>query len=132
MRGGWQQIPINQSDVYFSEKLYANHAAVNVPWNVIYAFTKSDLNERNPYQYLPETEAQKIVAQLYKPSELSSEQILNTQRPNILLIILQKRKIKRTRNKKSKETLAKQNTLKLEDSPLNILSFFLLEEKEKK
>jgi hypothetical protein len=51
---------------------------------------------------------------------------------NILLIILQKRKIKRTRNKKSKETLAKQNTLKLEDSPLNILSFFLLEEKEKK
>jgi hypothetical protein len=51
---------------------------------------------------------------------------------NILLIILQKRKIKRTRNKKSKETLAKQNTLKLEDSPLNILSFFLLGRKRKK
>ena len=30
IRGGFQLIPINQSNVYFSDKMFANHAAVNV------------------------------------------------------------------------------------------------------
>ena len=28
IRGGIQKIPMNQSDVYFSEKLFADHAAI--------------------------------------------------------------------------------------------------------
>lgn len=89
IRGGWQQIPVNQSDVYFSEKAFANHAAVNVPWNVGYSFTKRNYEAENPYQYLPMAEAEKTVASLYQKPTGSSENILKTSRPNILFIILE-------------------------------------------
>ncbi len=89
MRGGWQQIPINQSDVYFSEKLFANHAAVNVPWNLIYSFTKADINEPNPYQYLPAAEAETTISELYQPESAKTEKIISSKKPNILFIILE-------------------------------------------
>lgn len=89
IRGGWQQIPVNQSDVYFSEKLFANHAAVNVPWNVIYSLSKADFKEQNPYQYLPKNEAQTLVDSLYIKAPGETENILNTARPNVLFIILE-------------------------------------------
>jgi phosphoglycerol transferase MdoB-like AlkP superfamily enzyme len=89
LRGGWQQIPVNQSDVYFSEKPFANHAAVNVTWNVGYSLTKTDFDGKNPYKYLPEEEAKKTVADLYKKPEASPELILKTKRPNVLFIILE-------------------------------------------
>jgi phosphoglycerol transferase MdoB-like AlkP superfamily enzyme len=89
LRGGWQQIPVNQSDVYFSEKAFANHAAVNVLWNVGYSLTKDDYDGENPYKYFPEAEAQKTVAALYKKPETPSENILNSRRPNVLFIILE-------------------------------------------
>ncbi|KAA9346139.1 LTA synthase family protein [Adhaeribacter soli] len=87
IRGGWQQIPINQSDVYFSDKIYANHAAVNVPWNVGYSLYRQD-KETNPYQYLPENEAQDLVQELYTYPPVSGN-ILKTQKPNVLFIILE-------------------------------------------
>lgn len=89
LRGGWQQIPVNQSDVYFSEKLFANHAAINVPWNVVYSLTKTNYNGENPYKYLSETEAKKTVVELYENPNGTSETILKTKRPNILFIILE-------------------------------------------
>jgi phosphoglycerol transferase MdoB-like AlkP superfamily enzyme len=87
MRGGWQQIPINQSNVYFSENPFANHAAVDVPWNVGYSLLRKDSQE-NPYQYLPEDEAQKLVANLY-PKTSTTRTILKIRKPNVLFIILE-------------------------------------------
>lgn len=87
IRGGWQQIPINQSDVYFSEKIFANHAALNIPWNFGYSyFRKGNLD--NPYQYLPEKEAQDLVQELYTYPP-ATESILKGKNPNVLFIILE-------------------------------------------
>src|SRR6185312_4057793 len=36
IRGGIQKIPMNISDVYFSEKIFADHAAINLPWNMMF------------------------------------------------------------------------------------------------
>ena len=88
IRGGLQQIPINQSDVYFSGKIFANHAAVNVPWNVMHSLLNKNISKKNPYSYLPAGEAQLIVDSLYHHTSIHPV-LLNTLRPNILFIILE-------------------------------------------
>ncbi|QNF35228.1 sulfatase-like hydrolase/transferase [Adhaeribacter swui] len=93
MRGGLQHIPLNQSDVYFSNKLFANHAAVNVPWNVLYSLNKRNLvSTKNPYNYLEPRLAKNLVDSLYALPATDkdlSPSILKVNRPNVLFIILE-------------------------------------------
>lgn len=89
MRGGWQQIPINQSVVYFSENPYANHAGLNMPWNLMDTMLKYEEETSNPYQYMPLPDAVKKVESLYAATTDSSEKILKVERPNVLFIILE-------------------------------------------
>ncbi|ARS34915.1 hypothetical protein CA264_05375 [Pontibacter actiniarum] len=90
LRGGWQQIPINQSVVYFSDKPFANHAGLNMPWNLMHALLKYEKSSHNPYQYMPEQEAKERVQQLYAAASVdSSQHLLRTERPNVLFIILE-------------------------------------------
>jgi phosphoglycerol transferase MdoB-like AlkP superfamily enzyme len=89
IRGGFQQIPINQSDVYFSDKIFANHAAVNLPWNLVHSIFKRDFNRENPYHYFSEPVARQYLDSLYVPSKNLPPEILITKRPNIIFIILE-------------------------------------------
>ncbi|TGE14536.1 LTA synthase family protein [Hymenobacter elongatus] len=91
LRGGVQQIPINQSDVYFSSVPFANHAALNLPWNVVNGLLLSD-GGPNPYQFLPDSVAARTVRQLYAPglaADTAAAPLLRTARPNVLFIILE-------------------------------------------
>lgn len=88
MRGGVQQIPVNQSDVYFSDRPYANHAAVNVPWNVVNSLRMQNTGP-NPYQFLPDSAATRLTQQLYTPTGPDTVALLRTPRPNVLFIILE-------------------------------------------
>ncbi len=88
IRGGIQKIPLNQSDVYFSEKLYADHAAINLPWNIMFSILNRN-NSKNPFDYLPEEKAQQLVNNLYAASSKKIPGILKTKRPNIIFIILE-------------------------------------------
>ncbi len=89
IRGGWQQIPLNQSDVYFSQKIFANHAGVNVPWNVMHSLIKKNHSTRNPYLYLGENQASALVQDLYTPKADSVPSLLRVKKPNILFIIME-------------------------------------------
>ncbi|GGK68970.1 LTA synthase family protein [Rufibacter glacialis] len=89
IRGGWQQIPLNQSDVYFSQKVFANHAGVNVPWNVMHSVLKKNHNTKNPYLYMEEQQAQALVQELYTPKSDTVPSLLRVQKPNVLFIILE-------------------------------------------
>ncbi|RAU83254.1 sulfatase [Pontibacter arcticus] len=90
MRGGWQQIPINQSVVYFSNTPYANHAGLNMPWNLMHALLKYGKESSNPYQFMPAEEAEQKVAELHAAPETdTTASLLNTQKPNVLFIILE-------------------------------------------
>ena len=89
IRGGFQQIPINQSDVYFSNKIFANHAAVNLPWNVMHSILNKEANTANPYSYFSQSEARGIVDSLYKPNTSFICNLLSVKRPNIIFIILE-------------------------------------------
>ncbi|WP_046242349.1 LTA synthase family protein [Hymenobacter terrenus] len=94
LRGGTQQIPINQSDVYFSRVAFANHAALNAPWNLMSALILR-ADERPLQPFMPDSTAQRLVAGIYPravgaPTLPDSTTLLLTEtRPNVLFIILE-------------------------------------------
>lgn len=88
IRGGFQKIPLNISDVYFSEKIFADHAAINLPWNIMFSILNRN-DVQNPYDYFPEEKARDIVQNVYQIKKDSSISILNQQRPNLVFIILE-------------------------------------------
>ncbi len=94
LRGGTQQIPVNQSDVYFSHITFANHAALNAPWNLMSALVLRAA-ERPPQPFMPDSTARRLVAGLY-PRAVgapvlpdSTTAVLAVARPNVLFIILE-------------------------------------------
>ncbi|GAA3972948.1 alkaline phosphatase family protein [Hymenobacter antarcticus] len=94
LRGGTQQIPVNQSDVYFSRIAFANHAAINAPWNLMSALVLRAA-ERPPQPFMADSTARRLVASVYPravgapaPAD-SSASILTEARPNVLFIILE-------------------------------------------
>jgi phosphoglycerol transferase MdoB-like AlkP superfamily enzyme len=88
IRGGIQKIPMNQSDVYFSEKLFADHSAINLPWNITFSILNKN-NEKNPFDYFPEKESETLVNSLYNTGPLKIPSILSVEKPNIIIIILE-------------------------------------------
>jgi len=90
LRGGLQQIPINQSVAYFSKHNILNLTAVNSGWNMIHSLHQNfySLN-KNPFQYFNAVEAEKIVEGIHKIPKDTTIQVLKTKNPNIVLIILE-------------------------------------------
>jgi phosphoglycerol transferase MdoB-like AlkP superfamily enzyme len=93
LRGGVQQIPINQSDVYFSRTPFANHAAVNAAWNFMDAVLRQREEQPLP-PFMPDSTAERLVRELYPTlpdSTLTAptSYLLNEPRPNVLFIILE-------------------------------------------
>lgn len=87
IRGGFQLIPVNQSNVYFSKNMFANHASLNFTWNFFNTIThKTD--GKNPYISFPTVIANTIIEKSRKPLLKDSKpDILTSSKPNIILII---------------------------------------------
>ncbi len=88
IRGGIQKIPMNISDVYFSQNTFANHAAINLPWNIMFSVLNNH-NGKNPYNYFSSGKDGQIVDSLYNTGPPVIPLILTTKRPNIIFIILE-------------------------------------------
>jgi phosphoglycerol transferase MdoB-like AlkP superfamily enzyme len=87
IRGGFQVIPINQSNVYFSKNMFGNHAAVNFMWNFTHSIS-SEVSTKNPYKKFEISIANEIINTRQKNLLYSTkDSILNTKKPNIILII---------------------------------------------
>ncbi|TDE15521.1 LTA synthase family protein [Dyadobacter psychrotolerans] len=87
IRGGLQLAPMNESAVFFSDKSFANYAAVNVPWNYMSSVVHTRYSKKNPFIYQEPKSADSVVASLYsKPVDV--RQIINTDKPvNVVVII---------------------------------------------
>lgn len=66
IRGGFQLAPLNQSSVYFSTNSYANHAAINAPWNLLHSLFSKGISGKNPYQYAPAERQHQVIDSLYR------------------------------------------------------------------
>ncbi|MDB5253295.1 MAG: hypothetical protein JWP27_2464 [Flaviaesturariibacter sp.] len=86
IRGGLQLAPMNQSGVYFSQNNYANQAAINPSWNLLYGLMDETANTRNPYDYMAPSRATQVVDSLYAGTG-ASRAVLSGARPNVIVII---------------------------------------------
>ncbi|GAB1405733.1 LTA synthase family protein [Lentimicrobium sp.] len=90
IRGGVQPIPINQSKSYYSTHNILNLAAVNSGFNLMISAIENYKNlGHNPFDFYPEAEAEERVNQLLFTPRDSTTVVLDTNRPNIVLLILE-------------------------------------------
>lgn len=90
IRGGLQAIPIQNSDAYFSNNPIVNDVSVNPVWNLMYSVTEYlRFAKENPYSTFSIEEAQRIKDSLFYVEKDTTIQFLNTNKPNIVFIILE-------------------------------------------
>ena len=89
IRGGVTVSTMNIGHAYFSERMFLNHAAINPTFNLLYSFSKSE-DFASQYQFYAIDEATSVFKQLNEqlPND-SIPQLLNTDRPNIILFMLE-------------------------------------------
>ncbi|MEN7549340.1 LTA synthase family protein [Rapidithrix thailandica] len=88
IRGSLGMNPINSGFVYYHpNKLFANHAAVNMAWNLMYALTH--MNKLSlPKDYFDQEKSQELFGQIYQEKG-KTVKLLKNQRPNIIFIGLE-------------------------------------------
>ena len=90
MRGGFGDIPIHQSQSYFSRHSILNDAAVNTPWNLLHNYLHfRSIKDKNPFVYYDKATADSIISEIHTMQSDSTLQVLNTQRPNIVILLLE-------------------------------------------
>jgi phosphoglycerol transferase MdoB-like AlkP superfamily enzyme len=89
MRGGLQKLPMNESLVSVSENNFVNQGAVNPAWHLANDIYRAGIFAGNPFETAEEQIAEEIVKKLFDCEPDSFPQILVTDRPNIVLIILE-------------------------------------------
>lgn len=86
MRGGISESTANPSYAYFSQHPFCNHAALNPTFNIFHSLFKvQDLSKE--YDKLPEEQVDALLGDSFVPDSTLADTLLNTTRPNVLLII---------------------------------------------
>ncbi len=90
LRGGVKEIPINQSESYYSDHNILNIASVNNAFNLYISIFENLQNfNYNPYVFMDKSVAADIVKNIFKTPYDSTQSILKTNHPNIVLLILE-------------------------------------------
>lgn len=87
IRGSLGIAPMNTGMVYFSENKFANHAAINVVWNVMNSVFYRKNHEKN-YSFMDDKEASKIVHELNRRGSNAVE-LISSDKPNVVIILLE-------------------------------------------
>ncbi|GGH29530.1 sulfatase [Sphingobacterium alkalisoli] len=89
IRGGYSTSPLNESMAYYSSNQFYNHAAVNTHWSFVNDLVNS-ASSGNPYQYFKDSsDIDLILTPVFPEKRDPSVSILNTERPNVVLILLE-------------------------------------------
>lgn len=88
IRGGLGESTTNIGQVYYSQNQFLNHAAVNPVFSFFASMEKTASNNTT-YHFMDDGECQQIVSRLYNTESVGCDTLLNTQRPNIILILLE-------------------------------------------
>lgn len=87
IRGGWQTIPIQVSDAYYSPDNFLNNVAVNST----FAFTSSCLQSSRieRYNFLPQPEAKQVFEAMHRTEKDTTVSVFSQPHPNIVLVVLE-------------------------------------------
>jgi len=87
IRGSFSIAPMNVGSVYFHKtKVFPNHAAINVVWNISYALTK--MSKLHSIDYFEKEQAQDIFDSIFE-QQGNTKKMLNTEKPNIIILIME-------------------------------------------
>lgn len=86
MRGGLSESTANPSYAYFSQHPFCNHAAINSTFNIFHSLFKvQDLSKE--FDTMPDEQVERLLGNSFSPDTTLTDNLLRTERPNILLII---------------------------------------------
>ena len=88
IRGGTDESTTNIGQVYFSQNQFLNHAAVNPVFSFI-ASLESTASEDVVYAFYDKEELEQLTEGLYDSGSLYGDTLLTTQRPNVVVILLE-------------------------------------------
>ena len=89
IRGGFSVSTMNLGRVFFSADQRLNHAAINPAFSLLDSFSRQADFDRQ-YRFMPAEEADTLFSELTdKPVTDSIPRLFNTERPNIIMIILE-------------------------------------------
>lgn len=89
MRGGFfQVVPVQVSDAYYSRSDFLNTVSVNSTFH-LFSNWFQNLNAGEPYQLLPQQEAEQIFSRIIPPQADSTSSVLTVKRPNVVLVVLE-------------------------------------------
>lgn len=88
-RGGIQRVPINRNRVFQSAYPVLNYAALNSFWNTADILSHPLENQGNPYTFFDLPKADSLTTSMHQMNGDSTILILNTARPNIVIIFLE-------------------------------------------
>lgn len=90
IRGGTGLAPMNPGFAYFSTNQFANHAALNASWNLMYDLKHFFRHKNNQFVYMDDAEMHARVDRLTSARlPHKTESVLTLSRPNIVIIILE-------------------------------------------
>ncbi len=88
IRGGLGESTTNIGQVYFSQNQFLNHSAVNPVFSFLASLERST-NVLVTYDFMDDKEAETIAQKVFTTESVDSDTLLNTQRPNIVIILLE-------------------------------------------
>ena len=88
IRGGLSESTTNIGQVYFSSQQFLNHSAVNPVFNFIDSMDKSG-NRIIEYHYFSDEECSRLTDGLFDTRSIANDTLLNTDRPNIVMIVME-------------------------------------------
>ncbi len=90
IRGSFDIIPMNPSFSYFSSKQFANHASLNTSWNLMYDIKYFLRDKDKQFNYMSEKDMLlRVMNILPKKESIPTKSILNSKKPNIIVVILE-------------------------------------------
>ncbi len=88
IRGGLSESTTNIGQVYFSQNQFLNHAAVNPVFSFLYS-ASHQLGDVSQYDFMDDDGCQQLVENIFTTESLDPDTLLTTQRPNIVIILLE-------------------------------------------
>lgn len=88
IRGGLGESTTNIGQVYYSQNQFLNHSAVNPIFSFLYSLSHQ-LDDLTQYQFFEDAECNELTAGVYTTESLHNDTLLNTDRPNILIILME-------------------------------------------
>ncbi len=88
MRGGFQQIPIQISDAYYSKYQVLNAAATNSVFFLMSSYIHHQ-HAGKPYHFMPDEEAEALFQASMQPMQDTTAQVFSVPKPNIVMVILE-------------------------------------------